>query len=104
MKIELQKLSIKNFKGIWLFNAGFDGENAAIKAANGVGKTTVYDSFLWLLFGKDSTGRKDFEIRPLDADNQPINGLTLAVEAVLSIDGETHTFSKDDYQRQYNRL
>ncbi|MFA5382233.1 MAG: hypothetical protein WC356_03640 [Candidatus Micrarchaeia archaeon] len=99
MRIELISINIENFKGVKAFKFTPDGENACITAQNGTGKTTVYDAFLFLLFGKDSTGRKDFEIRPLNANNQPINGLTLAVEAVLGIDGETHTFRKEQHEK-----
>jgi len=99
MKIELLNIDITNFKGLKAFKFSPDGENACITAQNGTGKTTVYDAFLWLLFGKDSLGRKDFDIRPLDANNQPINGLTLAIEAVLSIDGIAHTFRKEQTEK-----
>ena len=99
MNIKLLSISIQSFKGLKSFKFSPDGGNATITAQNGTGKTTVYDAFLWLLFGKDSLGRKDYKIRPLDADNQPINGLTLAVEAVLSIDGATHTFRKEQVEK-----
>jgi len=99
MNIKLISLKCKNFKGLKAFATDFDGENAVIKAENGTGKTTVYDMFLWLLFSKNSAGVKDFEIRPLDANNQPINGLTLSVEAVLSIDGVVHTFRKEQVEK-----
>jgi len=99
MKIELLNIDITNFKGLKAFKFSPDGENACITAQNGTGKTTVYDAFLWLLFGKDSTGRKDFEIRPLDEDNQPIKGLVVATEATLRIDSEIHTFKKEQCEK-----
>ena len=99
MKIELLNLSIENFKGTKSFVANFDGENAVIKAENGIGKTTVYDDFLWLFFGIDSQGRKDFKIRPLDKNNQPIKGLVVATEATLRIDSEIHTFKKEQCEK-----
>jgi len=99
MNIKLKRMSIDNFKGIKSFALDLDGENAVIKAANGVGKTTVYDAFLWLLFGKDSTGRKDFEVRPLDANNQSIKGLVTAVEAELESEGVLHIFRKELHEK-----
>lgn len=95
MKIVLNKLTIENFKGLKRFILELDGENVTISAQNGIGKTTIYDSFLWLLFDKDSTGRKSFEVRPLDANNQPIKGLVTAVEAELEMDGTAHVFRKE---------
>lgn len=93
LKITLEKMLIENFKGIKSFEVNFTN-NAIIKGENGAGKTTVYDAFLWLLFGKDSTGRKEFELRPLDANNNAIKGLTVSVEAEISFGGTTHTLTK----------
>lgn len=99
MNIKLNKLTIENFKGIKSFEVELDGENAVIKAENGIGKTTVYDAFLWLLFGKNSEGKKDFQVRPLDGSNQPIKGLVLAVEAEIDCDGTVHTFRKEHHEK-----
>jgi DNA repair exonuclease SbcCD ATPase subunit len=96
--MKLQKLKIENFKGIKAFELNLDG-NAVIKGANGTGKTTVYDAFLWVLFGKDSSGRKDFELRPLDAQNVPVKGLTLRVEAFLEIGGKALYLIKEQQER-----
>ena len=98
-RITLNRLKIENFKGVKSFEVDLGGGNAVIEAENGVGKTTIYDSFLWLLFGKDSTGRKEFEIRPLDRHNQPIKGVVLAVEAELDIDGATPVFRKEHHEK-----
>ena len=99
MEIRLQKLKITSFKGIKSFEYEFDGKNATIKGANGTGKTTVYDSFLWLLFGKDSAGRTKFNNRPLDKHNKPIRSLAVAVEADIVINGTLHTFSKEQTEK-----
>lgn len=99
MDMRLNKLRIENFKGIKTFEMELEGDNAVIKAENGVGKTTVYDAFLWLLFGKNSEGKKDFEVRPLDQNNQPIKGLVLAVEAEIDCDGTVHTFRKEHHEK-----
>lgn len=99
MNIKLIQLQIENFKGLKSFVMSIDGENAVISGANGTGKTTVYDAFLWLLFGKDSSGRKDFELRPLDDSNQPIKGLVLSVAAEISFDGTTHVLKKEHREK-----
>lgn len=65
-------LSLRNFKGIGSLDIQF-GQETDILGQNGTGKTTVVDAFLWLLFGKDSTDRKDFEIKTLDKNNQPFH-------------------------------
>ncbi len=97
--IKLNKLQIENFKGIKSFEFNVDGSNVSVEAENGIGKTTIYDAFLFLFFGKDSTGRKDFELRPLDSENQPIKGLTLVVRATLDIDGTIHVLHKEHHEK-----
>jgi len=99
MQIKLNKLKIENFKGLKIFEVELEGKNATIKAENGIGKTSIYDAFLYLLFSKDSTGRNDFELRPLDKRRKPIKGLTLSIEAELDFDGTVHTFRKEQLRK-----
>jgi len=98
-RLTLNKLRITCFKGIDCFELDLDGGNAVITAENGIGKTTIYDAFLWMLFSKDSTGRKDFEVRPLDRRNRPIKGVVLAVEAEIDIDGVKQHFRKEHHEK-----
>lgn len=84
MKIKLLKMHIQNFKGCKDREIAF-GDRTNIKGANATGKTTVFDAFTWLLFGKDSLGSAKFDIRPLDADGNMINNLEISVEATVQI-------------------
>ncbi len=99
MKIELLEINIANFKGIQNFAFQPNGGNVTVFGENGCGKTTVYDAFLWLFFGKNSEGKTDFDLRPLDNSNVAIKGLVLAVGVSLSIDGESHTFRKEHHEK-----
>lgn len=99
MNMKLMRLRGDNFKCLKSFEINPNGENIEIRGCNGAGKTTVYDMFLWVLFSKDSTGRKDFENRPLDDNNQPINGLTLSVEAEIETDGIVHVYRKQEIEK-----
>lgn len=85
--IVLQKLVITNFKGIKNLIINFS-EITDIFGANGLGKTTIFDSFTWLLFGKDSLDRKDFEIKPLDSNGISIPKIENEVEGTLLFNGE----------------
>lgn len=98
MDIHLNNINIENFKGIKKFTTAFNG-NTIIKGENGSGKTTVYDAFLWLLFGKDSSGRKEFGLRPLDKDNNAIKGLVVAVEAHIMFGGMRHDLRKEHHEK-----
>ena len=99
MQIKLTRLKIESFKGIKSFEAEFNEDMTVIKGANGTGKTSIYDAFLWLLFGKDSSGRKDFELRPLDKDNKPLKGLVLIVEGEIAFDETTHILHKEHHEK-----
>lgn len=79
--IKLLNLALKNFKGIKAFELDVNGGGVRILGDNATGKTTLYDSFLWLLFGKDSNNRADFAIKTLDENGREINNLEHAVEA-----------------------
>jgi len=91
----LKSLLLKNFKGISSFNLSMNGNaSTSIYGANGTGKSTIKNAFLWLLFGKDSDNRQDYEILPLDENNNIINGVESVVEAAVDHDGEEITLKK----------
>ena len=75
MNIKINKLILQNFKGIKSLEINADGENLNIYGDNATGKTTVFDAFTWLLFGKDSLGRSDFGIKTQDESGNVIHNL-----------------------------
>lgn len=85
-KMTLQSITLRNFKSIEKFSINFS-ENTKIQGANGTGKTTIFDSFTWLLFGKNSENSADFNLKPLDKENKPIHNLETEVEGTFLIDG-----------------
>ena len=97
MDIRIKSISLRNFKGARDCTYTFDGRNARIEGANGSGKTTVFDAFTWLLFGKDSKDQTEntFEVKTIDpATGSPIPQLDHWVEAVLSVDGNQVTLRR----------
>lgn len=97
MKIKLLKMRIQNFKGCKDREIDFS-DRTNIKGANATGKTTVFDAFTWLLFGKDSLGSAKFDIRPLDADGKMIDNLEISVEATIHVDDDEYTLKKTQKQ------
>ena len=69
-------------------------DNTDILGANGTGKTTIADAFTWLPFGKDTTDRKDFEIKPLDQFGKAIPMIDHEVSASLLVDNEPLTLRR----------
>lgn len=97
-KIKLLSMRIQNFKGCKDRTIEF-GDKTRIFGANATGKTTVFDSFTWLLFGKDSLGSTDFDVRPLDADGKMINSIEISVEAKISVDSDEYELKKVQKQK-----
>jgi len=93
MRMKLAWIKIRNFKGINSFECEL-GERTNITAENGRGKTSLYDAFLWLFTGKDSEGKTDFEIVPLNLSGRKVESVTVEVEAGVSFDGIEHVLKK----------
>ena len=94
MKILLKKMRLTNFKGIRSFEINFDEGINEVRGANGTGKTSLFDAFLWLLFGKDSQGKKDFGIKTYDENGDEIHHIEHNVTAVINVDGVDKVLSR----------
>lgn len=93
-KIEIKKLSLLNFKGIRKLEINYFAKETKIFGDNATGKTSIFDAFSWLLFGKDSNDRTQFEIKTLDKNNNVIHKLDHEVSAILLIDDEEVALSR----------
>lgn len=91
--MKLIRMVLENFKGIKKMEFNFDGCDANIYGANGTGKTTVFDAFTWLLFGKASEERANFSPKTITAEGAAHN-LDHSVECDIEIDGTTTTFKR----------
>lgn len=103
-EIVLKRIELTNFKGQARRIEDFvPGENY-IFGANGTGKTSVFDAFLWLLFGKDSKGQSEdkAKIKMLDKSGNPIWHTDNSVEATLMVDGEELTL-KRTFQEKWRK-
>lgn len=56
-------MRLEDFRGIHHLELDLDGADVDVRGANGTGKTTILDAYLWCLTGKDSQGRTDCEIK-----------------------------------------
>ena len=96
--MKIKSITLQNFKGCKNATYTFDGKNVTICGANGSGKTTIFDAFTWLLFGKDSLDNAKFEIRPLDKDGKQIDNVEICVAVTLEIDGKEVDLKKTQKQ------
>ena len=103
IELKLLKLRLTNFKGCKSLEINADGKNLNIYGDNGSGKTTLADSFMWLLFDKDSSNRKDFQIKTLGPDGEPEHGLEHSVEAILELPDGQQLALKKVYQEKWQK-
>lgn len=92
--VKLKRMKLRNFKRLTDLEIR-PGDNTVIRGQNGTGKTTVYDAFCWVMTGKDSLGRSDFDLKtisPVNGETQ--HGMEHEVEAVLDVDGTELTLTK----------
>lgn len=92
-KIKLRSLTLHNFKGVRDLIIYFEGLKG-IYGKNKTGKTSIVDAFMWLLFGKDSTDRKDFEIKTLDSNNNVIPNIDHEVSADIQVGEQVITLRR----------
>lgn len=94
MQIQLHELSLRNFKGIKEETIRFDGHDVIVSGANGTGKTSLFDSWLWLLFDMDSAGHKGSDAVKTTKGADFAHFLTHEVSAAISIDGRMFVIRK----------
>ena len=92
--MKLLRETLTNFKGIRSFTFEANGADISILGDNGTGKTTLLDGFLWVLLDKDSAGRKEFELKTLDARGKSIPMIDHSVELCIEQGGEKLTLRK----------
>lgn len=98
--MKLTKLELLNFKGLKSFTINLNGD-VIIRGDNATGKTTVFDSVCWLLFGKDSLDRADFEIKTLDG-GKPIHKVNHEVTGTFTLDEGGTVELKRVYREKYS--
>ena len=98
--MKLTKLELLNFKGLKSFAININGD-VVIRGDNATGKTTVFDSVCWLLFGKDSLDRADFEIKTLDG-GEPIHKVNHEVTGIFTLDEGGTVELKRVYREKYS--
>ena len=91
--ITIKSIALKDWKGRNI-NVKFNAEQTSIVGRNGIGKTSVMKSFLWLLTGlTDANGKINSELfdntKELSVDTPPA-----IVEATIIIDGIEHTLMR----------
>ena len=92
--IALRSMRLRNFKGTTKFDFNPTLSSAEVRGDNGTGKTTLADAWFWCLFGHDSHGRADFDVKTRDEYGEVIHGIQHRVTVELDVDGESQCFER----------
>lgn len=92
--ITLKALTLRNFKKIKSLTIEFDAKETTIAGTNGVGKSTIFDAYTWLLYGKNSHDQQDFSIKTLDENSKVINRIEHSVTGAFDVSGESVTLAR----------
>lgn len=95
MDIRIKSIKLLNFKGQRSVALEFNGENKSLLGANATGKSTIFDAFTWALFGKDSRGATQFEIKTLAPTGEVMWRLPHSVTVELLVDGHPTTLRRE---------
>lgn len=96
-------MRIRNFKGVKEFQMVVNGESIKVYGDNAAGKTTIFDAFTWVLFGKNSQNQKAFQIKALDPKGHEIRDLEYEVELHLLVDGQMVKLRKVLYEHKSSK-
>ena len=97
-QIELTSIKIEDFRGTKSLELQLDGKDTVVRGANGTGKTTILDAYLWCLTGKDSQGRTDCEIKRREK-GETLPKVDASVTVVLRVDGEPWTLRRTLHEK-----
>lgn len=93
-KIRFTSVALEFFKGVESAEYRFGEDITTISAANGVGKTTVFDAIMWCLFGTDSKGRSKFGLKTRDSRGNELRGLQHSVTLSLRVDDNEYILKR----------
>lgn len=101
--IQLKSLTLRNWRGEKERTTEFNlGSVTRICGRNGLGKSRLMDAFSWLLFGKDSKDRKDYNLRTVDENGNALQRCECSVEGTLLVDGVEITI-KREYKENWTK-
>lgn len=91
-QVLIKRMVLQNFKNIRTLDIEFGTHTTTVSGTNEQGKSTVYDAYLWCLFG--ITTRKNDCVQPTDANNEIVHKIDTEVTVVLLVDGVEATLRR----------
>lgn len=100
-KVAIKNMHLVNFRGHKDLKINFS-DLTEISGDNRLGKSTIFDAFVWNLFGKDQFDRKDFEIIPI-VDGKRLDRVDSEVKLVIDFDGREMELKRVLHQKWVRR-
>jgi DNA repair exonuclease SbcCD ATPase subunit len=100
-KVTLKNMHLVNFRGHKDLKVNFS-DQTTISGDNRLGKSTIFDAFVWALFGKDQFDRKDFEIIPI-VDGKRADRVDPEVTVTIDVDGREIVLKRSLHQKWVRR-
>lgn len=95
MQIIVKQLTFHYYKGIKELVVPFNQDITTITGDNGLGKSSVFGGFCFLMFGKDQFDSAAIsEIKTYDKDGKHLSKLEHSVEGIFLIDGKEITLKR----------
>lgn len=91
-QVTIKRMVIRNFKGVHDLTADFS-DKTSIYGGNGKGKTSIYQAYLWCIFGKDEKGNT-LQVQPKDENNQIVHKVETSVEVQITVDGRPYSIRR----------
>lgn len=96
-KVTLKRLTLENWRAQ---NRTIDfADKTIVRGANGAGKSTVFDAFLWLLTGVDAQNRTNYDLYDNTKEFTPENAVPAVTEGVFDVDGTEYVFKRSAMQK-----
>ncbi len=92
--MKIKRITLHNFKCHKEREIDFFNGITQICGMNSVGKTSVFDAYLWTLFDRNAEGTNNPVVRPKDSDGEFIENVDVSVELTVIVDGDEHTVKK----------
>lgn len=96
-RVALKRLTLENWRAQ---NRTVDfSDKTIIRGANGAGKSTVFDAFMWLLTGVDAQNRTNYDLYDNTREFTPENAVPAVTEGTFDVDGTEYTFKREAKQK-----
>ena len=96
-KVTLKRLTLENWRAQ---NRTVDfADKTIVRGANGAGKSTVFDAFLWLLTGVDAQNRTNYDLYDNTKEFTPENAVPAVTEGEFDVDGTEYVFKRSAMQK-----